>query len=179
MNSRTGVAISSALIAMLVACTAPSEKSDQPPAATGMASGTLAEPNVGEIRTNIEAANQKAMSAMLAGDLTGSLANYTDSAVVMMPGMPAMRGRMEYEKGFKGMMDAMKVTAATFHTDDVLASGDLVIETGTFSMTTVPKGGKPMNDKGKYISVWKKQMDGSWKIVRDINNSDSMPMGSM
>lgn len=178
MNSRTGVAISSALLAMLVACNAPSGKSDQVPAATGMAAGTLAEPNVNELRTNIEAANQKAMSAMLAGDMAGSTANYSDSAVVMMPGMPAMRGRMAYESGFKGMMDAMKVTAATFHTDDVMASGDLAIETGTFEMTTVPKGGKPMEDKGKYISVWKKQADGSWKIVRDINNSDMMPMSS-
>lgn len=178
MNSRTGVAISSAMLAMVVACTAPSGKSDQVPAATGMAAGTLAEPNVSEIRTTIEAQNQKAMSAMLAGDLAGSLMNYADSTVVMMPGMPAMRGRMAYEAGFKGMMDAMKITAATFHTDDVMASGDLAVETGTFAMTTVPKGGKPMEDKGKYISVWKKQTDGSWKIVRDINNSDMMPMAS-
>lgn len=178
MNSRTGVAISIAMIATLVACTAPSEKSDTTPAATGMAAGTLAEPNVAEIRTTIEAANQKMMSAMLAGDLAGSLANYTDSAVVMMPGMPAMRGRMAYESGFKGMLGAMKVTAGTFHTDDIIASGDLVVETGTFQMTTVPKGGKAMEEKGKYIAVWKKQMDGSWKIVRDINNSDMMPMAS-
>ena len=179
MNRRTGVAISSAMLAMLAACTAPSEKSDSTPAATAMSAGTLAEPNVGEIRTNIEAANQKAITAMLAGDVSVMVGNYADSAVVMMPGMPAMRGRMEYEKGFKGMMDAMKITAFTFHTDDVMVSGDLAIETGTFAMTTVPKGGKPIQEKGKYISVWKKQMDGSWKIVRDINNSDSMPMGSM
>ena len=178
MYSRTGVAIGSAIAAMLVACTAPSEKSDTTPAAVGMAAGTLAEPNVGEIRTTIEAANQKAISAMLAGDLAGSVANYTDSAVVMMPGMPAMRGRMAYEAGFKGMMGAMKITAGTFHTDDIIASGDLVVETGTFQMTTIPNGGKPMEEKGKYITVWKKQMDGSWKVVRDINNSDMMPMAS-
>lgn len=178
MYSRTGVAIGSAIAAMLVACTAPSGKSDMTPAAAGMAAGTLAEPNVGEIRTTIEAANQKAISAMLAGDLAGSVANYTDSAVVMMPGMPAMRGRMAYEAGFKGMLGAMKITAGTFQTDDIIASGDLVVETGTFQMTTIPNGGKPMEEKGKYITVWKKQMDGSWKVVRDINNSDMMPMGS-
>jgi len=178
MISRNRVAVSSVMMAMLAACAAPSEKSDQPAAATSMSAGTLTEPNVGEIRTNIEAANGKAMSAMQAGDLTGSLASYADSTVVMMPGMPAMRGRMEYEKGFKGMMDAMKVTAASSHTDEVMVSGDLAIETGTFAMTVVPNGGKPIEDKGKYISVWKKQMDGSWKIIRDINNSDGTPMGS-
>ena len=85
MNRRTGVAISSAMLAMLAACTAPSEKSDSTPAATAMSAGTLAEPNVGEIRTNIEAANQKAVSAMLAGDMSVMMTNYADSAVVMMP----------------------------------------------------------------------------------------------
>lgn len=46
-------------------------------------------------------------------------------------------------------MGAMKVTAGTFHTDDIIASGDFVIETGTLQMTTIPNGGKPMEDKGK------------------------------
>ncbi len=176
MYRRTGVAVGSAIVVALAACTAPAGKSDQVPAATGAAAGMLAEPNVAEIRSTIDGANQRAVAAMLAGDVAGSIANYADSAVVLMPGMPAMRGRMAVEQGFKGMMDAMKITAATFHTDDVLAAGDLAIETGTGTMTTVPKGGKPMNDKLKYITVWKHQADGTWKILRDINNSDLPPM---
>ena len=43
----------------------------------------------------------------------------------------------------------MKVTAGTFHTDDIIASDDRVVETGTFHMTTIPNGGKPMEEKGK------------------------------
>jgi len=39
-------------------------------------------------------------------------------------------------------------------------------------VTVTPKGGKLTHDKGKYLTVWKKQADGSWKIYRDINNSD-------
>lgn len=44
-------------------------------------------------------------------------------------------------------------------------------------MTMTPKTGKgkPMSDKGKYIVVLQKQADGSWKIVRDISNSDLPP----
>jgi hypothetical protein len=43
--------------------------------------------------------------------------------------------------------------------------------------TLVPKTaqGEEMTTKGKYLTVWKQQADGSWKIVRDINNSDEPP----
>ena len=32
--------------------------------------------------------------------------------------------------------------------------------------------GKTVSDKGKYLTVWKKQPDGSWKVLLDIYNSD-------
>jgi ketosteroid isomerase-like protein len=57
-------------------------------------------------------------------------------------------------------------------TEDVMVSGDLAVETGTFAWTLQPKSGAEVKDKGKYLTVWKRQADGSWKIVRDIDNSD-------
>ena len=32
--------------------------------------------------------------------------------------------------------------------------------------------GKPMKDHGKYVEIFKKQADGTWKVVADIWNSD-------
>jgi ketosteroid isomerase-like protein len=34
-----------------------------------------------------------------------------------------------------------------------------------------------MPDSGKYLTVWQKQADGGWKIIRDINNTDIAPKG--
>ena len=34
----------------------------------------------------------------------------------------------------------------------------------------------PAADDGKYIEIWKRQADGSWKIAYDIFNSDLPPM---
>lgn len=174
MYRRTVVLVGGALITVAIACAGPSDKAEAP-AATGAAAGTLAEPSVAEIRSSIEMANQRAVAAMLAGDLSGSLANYADSAVVMMPMMPTMSGRAAIEAGFKGMMESMKVNAVTFTTQDVIASGDLAVETGLFDMTTTAKGAKAMTEKGKYLTIWKRQNDGSWKVVRDINNPDGPP----
>ena len=38
---------------------------------------------------------------------------------------------------------------------------------------TNPKTKKPMTDKGKYLTVYTKQADGTWKAVADTFNSDS------
>jgi uncharacterized protein (TIGR02246 family) len=173
MFSRKSLVATCAAAALLAACTAPAGKSDS--TTSGAAAGTLAEPTVAEVRAAIEANNQKAAAGMLAGDMNAALSNYGDSSIMMMPGMPMMNGRAAIEAGMKGMMETVKVNAASFTTQDVMVSGDLAIETGTYDMTTTMKGGKPLADKGKYLTVWKRQADGSWKAIRDINNPDGTP----
>ena len=172
LRRTNALAPGSIALALLIACSAPSNK-EAP--TIGAAAGTLAEPNVAEIRSAIEAANTKSMAGMLSGDMAAALGSYSESSIMMMPGMPMMNGRAAIETGMKGMMDMMKVNAASFNTQDVMVSGDMAVETGTFSMTTTMKGGKPMTDNGKYLTVWKHQPDGSWKAIRDINNSDGAP----
>lgn len=64
----------------------------------------------------------------------------------------------------------------TFQSTRAMASkgGDMVYSQGTYTMTmTDPKTKKPMTDKGKYLTVYMKQADGSWKAVADTFNSDS------
>ncbi len=172
LRNTLGFAVAAALVTTMTACTAPSAESNQVPAATGMSAGTLDEPNVAEIRSTIESANQRSADAMVAGDIATSLESYSDNAVSMMPGMPPMRGKSAIEQGISGMMTEMKVTAARFTTEDVMVAGDLAIESGTYAMSMQPKTGKAFDDVGKYISIWQRQADGGWKVVRDMNNTD-------
>jgi ketosteroid isomerase-like protein len=90
----------------------------------------------------------------------------------MQPGFPAWRGTEEIRNGLQGLLGVVTPSAVAFHTNDVQVAGDIAVETGHYEMTLTPKQGKAVNDKGKYVSVWQKQGDGSWKIIRDISNSD-------
>lgn len=128
--------------------------------------------DVAEVRQYIEAANARFLDAIQRGDTAGALANYADDAVVMMPSEEAWRGHDALSKGFSGFMSQMSVKDGHAMTMDVVVSGDLAVETGMFEWTLQPKTGKAMHEKGKYLTVWKQQADGSWKIIRDINNSD-------
>ena len=37
---------------------------------------------------------------------------------------------------------------------------------------TNPKTKKPVEDKGAYITVYKKQADGNWKAIEDVATSE-------
>jgi hypothetical protein len=54
---------------------------------------------------------------------------------------------------------------------EVARSGDLAWSTGTYTQSS-SLSGTPSTDHGKYVAVWKKQQDGSWKVQADIFNSD-------
>ena len=64
----------------------------------------------------------------------------------------------------------------TLQSERVMASksGDMAYSQGAYTMAvTNPKTGRPMTHKGKYLTVYTKQTDGSWKAVAQTFNPDS------
>ena len=139
------------------------------------AAPAMATPDPAAVRQSIDAANRAAMDGANKGDFASMLANYEAQALLMMPGAPAWKGSADIEKNLKAMVAETDVKDMVGITDDVVVSGDYAIETGHGSWKMGPKGKKLTEDKFKYVTVWHKQADGSWKIVRDINNSDLPP----
>ncbi len=124
------------------------------------------------VKQAIDTANKKFLDEMQKGDAEAATANYADDAVVMMPNEPAWKGRAAILAGMKGFVSNMAIKDGATHTSDVIVAGNIAVETGTFEWTLQPKGGTPVKDKGKYLTTWRRQADGTWKIIRDINNSD-------
>jgi uncharacterized protein (TIGR02246 family) len=129
------------------------------------------------------AADQKAIAdieaawlpAWQAKDVDKIVAGYAPDATVMQPDMPAMKGAEAIRAGIKAFV-ADKNFALTFAPTavEVARSGDIGYSYGTYSATmTSPKTKKPVTEKGKYVTVYKKQADGSWKAFLDINNADA------
>lgn len=55
---------------------------------------------------------------------------------------------------------------------EVARSGDLAWEHGIYEFATSDKTGKTATENGTYVTVWKKQRDGAWKVVGDIHNTN-------
>lgn len=103
---------------------------------------------------------------------------YADDAALLMPYTPIITGKANIKAAWK-MTLADPNFALTFQSTrgNAAKSGELVYTVGTYSMTmSSPKGKKLVTDHGKYMTVFKKQADGSWKAEADMINSDE-PMG--
>jgi len=60
---------------------------------------------------------------------------------------------------------------------EVAASGDLGYTWGTYEFRTRNESDAPQIHYGKYVTLWKRQPDGSWKVALDVG-SPGPPPGS-
>jgi uncharacterized protein (TIGR02246 family) len=110
-----------------------------------------------------------------AKDFEKFVSYYADDASLLMPNAPTINGKDAIRAFFKPLSDDPNF-AMTFQGSriEVAKSADLGYTQGAYTMTvTDPKTKKPVTDKGKYLTVYKKQADGTWKAVADMSSSDT------
>jgi ketosteroid isomerase-like protein len=116
--------------------------------------------------------------AFAAGDGNALAALYTSDATVRPPNAPLIEGAavkefmVGFTSGFSGTFE--------FTPTAIEGRGDLAYTVGSYRATLTERksGAKPFpTEVGKYITVVKKQPDGSWKMVYDIWNLNT-PAGT-
>lgn len=124
------------------------------------------------VKTQIEASSKAIAQAAIKGDAAAAASCYDENAVYLPANMPMVKGRADIEKTLNGWMQSgMKFKEFTITTISVEGAGGFAIELGRY-FQTLEMGGKAIADTGKYVTVWKKQTDGSWKIGYDIWTTD-------
>jgi uncharacterized protein (TIGR02246 family) len=110
-----------------------------------------------------------------AKDIDKIVDHYADAATVMAPGEPAARGKDAIRTLLTGMLaDNNLALSFTATSVEVAKAGDIAYSQGIYASTTTnPKTKRPVNEKGAYVTVYKKQTGGVWKAVEDINTPDS------
>jgi len=128
----------------------------------------------GNAEDAILAADRAWLKVYAAKDLDKSVAFCDDAGSMLVTGSPIATGKAAIAKAI----------ASDFANSDlvwhptkagVARSGELGYTSGTYEMRFKDAAGKMVLDKGKYLTVWKKEADGSWKVLFDMFNTDLPP----
>ena len=108
-----------------------------------------------------------------AKDLDKTVSYYADDAIVMPPNASAATTKEAIRSAWKEMLTTPGAAISWKATKvQVAQAGDLAYVSGTYEETMTDASGQSVKDHGKYVEIFKKQADGTWKVVADIWNSD-------
>ena len=156
MRKITGVALAATVLVALGAC-------DQAPQKAPVIDAAAVEKELRGIETQWNADyNSRNVDAVMG--------HYAEDAAIANPGTQ-LAAASESRRAAITQFLADPNLKISFESDrvQVAKSGDLAYTRGHFTMQgTDPATKQPRTDSGNYLTVWKKQTDGSWKAVADF-----------
>ena len=103
-------------------------------------------------------------------DLNVLASQYAEDAALVSPGDPVATSDVARRKSLQSLISDPNLKL-TFASDQVTvaSAGDMATSRGHYSLTMTDKAtNKPVESTGSYLTVYKKESDGSWKAVEDF-----------
>ena len=131
-----------------------------------------------KLKAEIEQLNEKMLKALHNDDYESIQDMYVDEVYHMPSYSPMVKGKREMMEREKESREAgYEMKSMEFDIVEVFPAGNYVVEIGKYDVTLkVPQMPQPIDDNGKYVTVWERQQDGSLKIKVETWNSDINPM---
>lgn len=116
--------------------------------------------------------NRRYLGAINDGDAATLSSLTTEGHIMLAPGRPPLVGKAENDAANGRVAQMFKIDEHWTPLETVI-SGDLAYQRGTFTVAATPKaGGETRNLSGSFLRIYRRQSDGSWRMVRDMFNSD-------
>ena len=106
-------------------------------------------------------------------DVNKILSIYAEDATYLIENAEMLRGKEAIRKYFSQELPEK----VQFKRDviDLKIEGNMAYEIANQIVTIQMKGQEPQTIQNKFIHIWKKQKDGSWKVLIDMDNMRSKP----
>lgn len=120
----------------------------------------------------ITAVSEARAQAFNESDAQGIAIHFTEDAILMAPGDPAMRGREAVAAYYQSIFDEYEPVLESYY-EEVEVSGDMAYGRGEAKVTLTPKDGGPTTTStSKYLNILQRQPDGSWQTTHDVWNGN-------
>jgi uncharacterized protein (TIGR02246 family) len=116
----------------------------------------------------VRKANSEWAAAMKTGDAAVIAAPYADRGVFIALDGTCIQGREAIEKMYRDRFAQAGLARSTkIDSKQLVVDGDLAYESG-YAEIGVTREGKEIVRGGRYLTVWQRQADGEWKILRNV-----------
>lgn len=123
------------------------------------------------VRDYIRLAEDRFADAQVRRDVPAMMEVYADDVVVFPPGEGPVSGKAAVTRWrTRALALAPRISREQFETASLDVCGDLAVETGSVAIQEEASGAPAVVNRTPYITVWKRQEDGSWKVRKDIWN---------
>jgi len=119
-------------------------------------------------RRGIEAGNAAYIAAFKRADANALAQVYDPEGARLNEGGVVVRGRSAIADDVGKFVAQVGPVRVMLETKELWLVGDTAYETGLWSYTFQPKGKAEQRIGGHYVTLWKRQPDGSWKIWADM-----------
>ena len=119
----------------------------------------------------IDELNSMVTEAFNRGDVKKCAASYAEDATLLVADRPPIKGRDAIESFLRDYVSSgAKLTPVELF--EVRSSGDMGCCAGKYEFVMPSESGPPTKERGKFVTVFMRQSDGSWKAVVDSLISD-------
>jgi ketosteroid isomerase-like protein len=106
-------------------------------------------------------------------DVERILSYWTEDAVVMPPGYPAVKGKAALREYVLGSLQIPGFNITWTSTDvHVSADGSLAYMFSRNALTMNGPDGKPVTSMGRAVTIWRRDFDGQWRCAVDTWNAE-------
>jgi ketosteroid isomerase-like protein len=112
-------------------------------------------------RTAIRQADANDMKLMNAKDWKGDVALFTDDAILLPPNGAAVQGKVAIQTWMEAFPPFSNFQEQSL---EIEGQGDFAYDRGTYSMTVTPPGAAPIEDHGKYLTIWHSRLTGRGRL---------------
>ena len=127
-----------------------------------------------EARAAIARANDEWLPAMKAQDAKAIVEPYADEGVFVTATGESVKGRAAIEQLMRERFSRSgRVLGGTLRQDDLVAVGSMIYEWGHADLELAgASGAPPAHTFGRYLTVWKRDASGRWRIIRNMSLGD-------
>ena len=116
----------------------------------------------------IRAAEEALAKALDDPDSTAWVYSYTEDAIFIGPGAPAIEGRA----ALLALAGEIAISSMQIVADSTIGAGQFATTTGHASWISGERDSGAPTTRRRFLMVWRRESDGQWRIAREMLNDD-------